>query len=89
MATSRDDIADPTGMRSNFPGRGFLRGFGHGSAYSTNTTTTVNNRAGNPINGEVGWAPSATFQNDVNPAVGNYLWINSGTALSATWSNIF
>ncbi len=88
MAVTRDDIQDPTGQRSNMPGRGFLRGFGHGAAYYNNTTTTINGIKGNPINGEVGWAKSALFQNDVAPTSGNFLWINTGTNTSATWTNL-
>ncbi len=88
MVCARDDVQDATGQRTNLPGRGFLRGIGIGAAYQV-TANTVNNIAGNPINGEIGWAPSATFQNPVNPSVGNYLWINRGTFASATWANIY
>lgn len=87
MATSRDDVQDPTGQRTNIPGQGFMRGFGIGAQYAK-TANTVNNVKGNPINGEVGWAPGATFQNPYATASGQYLWVNIGTVVSATWQNI-
>lgn len=93
MANTRDDIQDPTGQRSWVPGRGFMRGFGHGAQYYNNTTTTINGIKGNPINGEAGYGQGATFQNNVAPTIGNYLWVNTGnnglgTNAGATWTNL-
>jgi len=90
LGGNSQDVSVRVGSRRRLdcPGRGFLRGFGHGAAYRSNTTTTINGIAGNPINGETGWAPSATFQNDVNPSLGNYLFVNTGSGTSATWTNI-
>lgn len=82
-AVTRDDVQDPTGQRSNIPGRGFTRGFGIGAQY--NTTNSLGGIAGNPINGEVGWAPGAIFQNVLTTIPGNFLWENVGTATSAQW----
>ena len=87
MSTARDDVQDSTGQRTNIPGRGFMRGYGIGPQYQV-TANTVNNIAGNPINGEVGWGKGALFTNCVNPSASNYLWYNSGTNTSATWTNI-
>ncbi len=87
MAVSRDDVADPTGQRTNIPGIGFMRGFGIGAQYQV-TANTINGVKGNPINGEIGWGPGATFQNPYASATGQYLFINIGTFASATWLNI-
>lgn len=87
MSTARDDVQDPTGQRTNIPGRGFARGFGIGPQYAV-TANTVNGVAGNPINGEVGWAPGALFQNVLSNVAGNILWLNIGTVASAVWINI-
>lgn len=64
-----------------------MRGYGTGTQYQV-TANTVNNVAGNPINGEVGWAPGAIFQNVQATTLGNFLWVNTGTAVSATWTNV-
>ena len=64
-----------------------MRGYGTGTQYQV-TANTVNNVAGNPINGEVGWAPGAIFSNPLTAVLGNFLWVNVGTSTSATWLNI-
>src|ERR1700722_2846082 len=87
MAVTRDDVQDPSGQRSNVPGRGFLRGIGIGPQYAV-TANTIGGIAGNPINGEIGYAPGATFQNPLTAIVGNMLWCNIGTVLSALWENL-
>jgi hypothetical protein len=87
MVVTRDDVQDPTGQRTNIPGRGYMRGFGTGSQYKTGTNS-IGGIIGNPIQGEVGYGPGATFQNPLAVATGNYLWLNIGTALSANWINV-
>jgi hypothetical protein len=87
MSTARDDIQDPTGQRSNIPGIGYTRGYGTGVAYQSGTNS-ISGIAGNPIQGEAGWAPGALFINPLTTIVGNFLWMNDNTALSATWINI-
>ncbi len=87
MATSRDDIFDPTGQRSNVPGRGFTRGYGFGKAYFAGTNS-IGSIPGNPITGETGWAPGALFINPITTVIGNFLWLNVGTGTSAVWLNL-
>lgn len=87
MATSRDDIFDSTGQRSNISGIGFTRGFGIGAQYAV-LANVIGGIKGNPINGEVGWAPGAIFQNVYATASGRYLWVNVGTFASASWVNL-
>lgn len=64
-----------------------MRGFGTGSQY-VNGTGTIGSVKGNPIQGEVGYGPGATFQNPLGTTNGNYLWLNIGTVLSANWINV-
>jgi len=87
MAVTRDDIQDPSGQRSKIPGRGFTRGYGIGTAYQ-DTTKTIGGIAGNPINGEVGWAPGALFINVQTAIVGSMLWENLGSQTNASWRNL-
>ena len=84
MATSRDDIQDGTGQRSNIVGRGFTRGFGIAPQY-TGGVGTISSIAGNPIQGEIGWAPGAIFVNPLTSTNGNFIWCNIGTFASANW----
>lgn len=83
MAVTKDDWQDGVGQRSKIAGRGYTRGAGLGPQY--NTTNSIGGIAGNPINGEVGWAPGAIFHNVITAVQGNFLWQNVGTNLSAQW----
>lgn len=87
MAVTRDDVQDPTGQRTNVTGRGFLRGIGIGPQYKTGVGC-INGFPGNPIQGEVGYAPGATFQNPLTSVVGNFFWVNVGNQLAANWVNL-
>ena len=87
MAVSKDDVQDATGQRTNLSGLGFLRGIGIAARYAV-TANTINNVKGNPIQGEIGYAPGATFQNPYATATGQYLFVNIGTFASANWLNI-
>lgn len=78
MATSRDDIADATGHRTFMNGRGTTRGFPSGNTGEYTAGTGV------PLNGAVGFAPGATWQNVLGSA-GSAFYVNVGTATSATW----
>lgn len=88
MSAVRDDIQDATGKRTFYAGLGYLRGFGFGSRYASGLNGSIGGIAGNPINGEANWAPGAQFQNTLATTLGNFFWVNTGTALSATWTNI-
>ncbi|HXJ72657.1 MAG TPA: hypothetical protein VNM37_07380, partial [Candidatus Dormibacteraeota bacterium] len=67
-------------------GRGATRGAGIGTQYTA--ARSINGIAGNPINGEQGWAPGAIFQNPLTTIIGNFLWVNVGTFASSLWLNI-
>ncbi len=84
MSAVRDDIQDGTGQRSNITGRGFTRGFGIGPQY-VGGVGTIGSVAGNPIQGEIGWAPGAIFINPLTAVNGNFIWCNIGTFASANW----
>jgi hypothetical protein len=86
MAVTRDDVQDNTGQRTNVPGRGFLRGIGVGKQYGG--ANSINGIAGNPIQGEKGYAPGATFQNPYTSVIGNFFWVNTGNRTSANWVNL-
>lgn len=88
MSAVRDDVQDGTGQRTNIVGRGFMRGFGIGTQYETGKNGSIGGIAGNPIQGEIGYGPGATFQNPLATTTGNYLWVNIGTFASANWINV-
>jgi len=87
MAVTKDDVQDATGQRTNVVGRGFLRGIGIGAQYLSGAKS-IGGIPGNPIQGEIGYAPGATFQNPLTAIPGNMLWYNNGSFQSANWLNI-
>jgi hypothetical protein len=86
MAVTRLDLQSAIGQYMNMPGRGFMLGIGVGAQYTA--ANSVGGVAGNPINGEIGWAPGALFINPLTAVAGNYLWTNTGTNTSAVWSSV-
>jgi hypothetical protein len=81
MASQRFDF-DPSVDRFMFvPGQGHLMGLPTRGGTSSNATTGV------PTNGILGFAPSANFYN-FKGSIGSFLYVNTGTNASATWTNV-
>lgn len=65
----------------------FIGGVGHMTGYPTRPGTSSAATTGVPTAGIAGFAPGALFRN-WKGSVGSLLYINTGTATSATWTNI-
>jgi hypothetical protein len=65
----------------------FVSGLGHLKGFPTMPGTSSAATTGVPTNGIAGFAPGALFQN-WKGTVGSVLYVNVGTATSATWVNI-
>lgn len=81
MAVTRDDVQDPTGLRTYYAGRGFLRCWpGRLNADYTGD--------GVPVDGLKGYAKGAIYQNFLATSAATLLYVNSGTQTSSTWVSL-
>lgn len=81
MAVSRLDI------QSGVDRLMFINGSGHMIGLPTRPGSTSAATTGVPTNGVAGFAPGALFLN-FKGGVGSLHYVNTGTATSATWTNI-
>jgi hypothetical protein len=81
MAETRFDIQSGVDRLMFVNGVGHLLGLPTRPGQSSAPTTGV------PVNGIAGFAPGAVFHN-YKGSVGSVLYVNTGTALAATWLNI-
>lgn len=81
MAVSRFDVESSVDRLFFVAGVGHLLGLPTRPGESSTATTGV------PTNGIAGFAPGAEFRN-FKGSVGSLLYINTGTATSATWTNV-
>lgn len=81
MPVSSLDLDAAVDRYMNAGGYGRLLGFPFQPTQSSTATTGV------PTNGIAGFAPGALFIN-VKGTVGSVLYVNTGTNISATWTNL-
>ena len=81
QAVTNLDIQAPVDRYMRITGYGFALGFPFSSATSNSTT-------GVPTNGKAGWAPSAIFINVKATSLGTFLYVNTGSNTSSTWTNL-
>ena len=81
MAVTRGDIQSGVDRDTFVVGVGHLRGFPTRPGFSSTAGSGV------PTNGIGGFAPGALFFN-FKGSVGSLLYVNTGTNISATWTNI-
>jgi hypothetical protein len=66
----------------------FINGIGHLIGLPTRPGTSSTATTGVPTNAVQGFAPSALFFNFKSTTLGTFLYCNTGTFLSSTWTNI-
>jgi hypothetical protein len=66
----------------------FINNYGHLIGLPSRPGTSSTATTGVPTNGIAGFAPGALFINYKASSLGTYLYVNTGTNASATWTNV-